>query len=770
MKNLYLFLLVFAFNLGHSQINTNVSDYVWCAPTIHSVYNLPSKMDEILINLDFSDYTYSFFHSEADAQSNTNALTQMQASFYENTVSPETIYVRVVNIQTNVVEYTHFNVVSNVLPVANSATLTFCDFMTQPTFNLADIVSDVIGGQTNMEAIFYYSMDSADNDNMYAGTTYGFSLLPQTIGAALRNTITGCIGDRVPVTLNTCPEYCNAPTYVLIPPETITSNTAIVSWTAPGALQNDIYYTLGGLPGPPDFSNGVMATVSNTDHYVITGLLPSTCYDVYVRSHCAQNPSIWSSYETFCTPNCMDANTCADNIALIAFLDENGNGIKDIGESAFTNGSYKYEVNNSGTILTGNSSYGVFYLFNSINNNPINAYDLHFEVDEEISAYYTATTTYQNIIIPIGGGSTTYYFPVNLMQTYYNLEVELIPSSSPRPGFTYTNYIRYKNTGTSTISGTISFTKDSQVSITSISESSAIISAGGFNINFINMLPGEDRTIEVIMQVPTIPTINLGDIITNSVAITPIVDDIFPVNNNAFLSQIIVGSFDPNEKTEAHGGKIAIDSFSADDYLIYTIQFENTGTASANFITIEDTLDSRLDPDSVIMLSASHPYNMRRIYELLTWNLYDINLPPTLEDPLHSKGYIQFKVKPVMGYTVGTKILNFADIYFDYNPPIFTNVCETEFVETLSTDSFDANTIALYPNPANTTVHVMKSNGLEKISSITVYDIVGKEVIINTNIDSSQVTLDTSKLNTGIYFVEIAYKNQLKFTKKLVIQ
>ncbi|MBK8599584.1 MAG: T9SS type A sorting domain-containing protein [Flavobacterium sp.] len=56
-----------------------------------------------------------------------------------------------------------------------------------------------------------------------------------------------------------------------------------------------------------------------------------------------------------------------------------------------------------------------------------------------------------------------------------------------------------------------------------------------------------------------------------------------------------------------------------------------------------------------------------------------------------------------------------------------------------------------------------------KISSIIVYDIVGKEVIIHSERESSEVNLDVSPLNNGIYFVEITNKNQLKITKKLVI-
>ncbi|MBK8599583.1 MAG: hypothetical protein IPN80_02655 [Flavobacterium sp.] len=211
------------------------------------------------------------------------------------------------------------------------------------------------------------------------------------------------------------------------------------------------------------------------------------------------------------------------------------------------------------------------------------------------------------------------------------------------------------------------------------------------------------------MQVPTIPTVVLGQNLANSVAITPEIGDNFPLNNTDDLSQIIVGSYDPNDKTEKHGGRISLDEFADNPSLTYTIQFENTGTANAEFVRIEDELDAQLDLSSVMMISSSHPFNMRKINNKLIWNFYDINLPPTISDPILSHGFVQFKVKPVSGFSVGTIIPNTADIYFDYNPAIVTNTFETEFVETLSANSF-TNTITIYPNPASSTVRIVESN------------------------------------------------------------
>jgi hypothetical protein len=39
------------------------------------------------------------------------------------------------------------------------------------------------------------------------------------------------------------------------------------------------------------------------------------------------------------------------------------------------------------------------------------------------------------------------------------------------------------------------------------------------------------------------------------------------------LSQVVIGSYDPNDKMEAHGETTINNPFTADDYLYYTILF-----------------------------------------------------------------------------------------------------------------------------------------------------------------------------------------------------
>lgn len=863
MKNYYLFFLLLFLNIGRSQINTNVSDYVWCAYNGQSVYNLYSKEDEILGNLNASDYSFAYFTSEADAQANINALSQTAASFYENTTSPETIYVRVKHLQNNTVEFTHFNLVTNEIPVAQTAVITFCNPNAEPSFDLAVAVPQVIGNQSNMEVIFYRSMDSFDN--MYAGVSYTFSSLPQTVGASIRNTVTGCISERVPVTLNTCANPCPSPTNLIanlqvdnetviigwignidfsayqvfflpagspiptaataptgttvhtsyditgltpltcydiyvrsvcsensfsqiagplqvctnpclapsgitIPLATITAQTAMVNWVS-GAqiISHDVYYTPAGGPNPnEDTAGGIFVPLSGpSNSYIITNLVPGVCYDVYVRATCnSEMDSAWTGPQSFCTTNCLNAGNCPDNITLVAFLDENNNGTREFGEPTFTKGSFTYVSNDSGILQYGSSSNGVF-IFSD--NNPLNLYDLGYTVEAEFAPYYSTITTYSDINVPIGGGSNTYFFPIRLIQNYSNLEIYLIPWQNPRPGFNYVNWIKYKNTGTNAVaSGNIAFIKDSLVSISNISENGTTPTSDGFSFDFDNLVPGEERTLEVSMQVPTIPTVHLGQVLTNSVAITPILDDAVVENNSATMSQVIVGSYDPNDKTEAHGGKVAMNTFTTEDYLTYTIQFENTGTASAEFIRVEDLLHAGLNPDTVEMLSASHPYNMRRINNKLVWNFYNINLPPTASNPTQSHGYIQFRVKPTEGYTVGTMIPNAADIYFDYNPAIVTDTFETHFVETLSNDVFSDSNFYMVPNPANNLVRLGWNDAAQSIENIEITDILGQSVY-RTMANSSETIIDVSPFSKGIYFVELTTKSHLKTVKKLII-
>ncbi|WP_309640895.1 T9SS type A sorting domain-containing protein [Flavobacterium sp.] len=448
-----------------------------------------------------------------------------------------------------------------------------------------------------------------------------------------------------------------------------------------------------------------------------------------------------------------------DGIKLVAFLDANSNGIKDASEHNFSLGEYHYDINDSG-VPTNVASNGDYYLYES---NPATSYDLSYTVNSANAAQYTVTNAnYNNITVAAGSGITTFYFAVTVVP-FKDLEIVVYPYGvSPRPGFTYYNYVSYRNSGNVAIpSGTVSFTKDNLVTILSVSQAGTVSNATGFTYNFSNLLPNEVRGFTVNMQVPVIPIVSIGNLLTNSASITIPVGDINPANNNSSYSQVIVGSYDPNDKSESHGGKVLFSTFTANDYLTYTIRFENTGTANAINVNVSDILDNHLDETTVSMVRSSHPYILERVGSHLTWKFNGIELPPSVEDTNIGHGYIVFQVKPKAGYSLGDIIPNTADIFFDFNPAIVTNTCTTEFVNTLATKGFAFDQFSFYPNPVKNAFHI--SNDVV-MDSMTITSVLG-QTILTKNIEASEATIDLSLLSKGIYFVKVKAKNEEKTVK-----
>lgn len=165
-----------------------------------------------------------------------------------------------------------------------------------------------------------------------------------------------------------------------------------------------------------------------------------------------------------------------------------------------------------------------------------------------------------------------------------------------------------------------------------------------------------------------------GDVVCFDVSVTPTVGDNNLTNNQLSHCFLILNSYDPNNK-EVYPFEGYIDSTVS--WLTYTINFQNTGNASAQHIYILDTLDSNLDVGSMQLLSYSHD-NLTEVLPggIIKFNFPNIYLPDSNSNEPESHGYIRFKIKLKDNLAVGTYIQNTAYIYFDFNPPIITNTTE----------------------------------------------------------------------------------------------
>ncbi len=518
-----------------------------------------------------------------------------------------------------------------------------------------------------------------------------------------------------------------------------------------------------GIVGVPvTQSTGCSYSAAPTEHFNIPNAIAGEYYIILITNFSNQSGFINVVVEDTST----GAIDCT-GIRMIAFIDDNANGTKETNEAYFPLGQFQYEINNNGTVHNITSPSGVY----SINEeSSANSYDLNYTINSNYVGTYNTTATYTNVVVTTVG-MTTYNFPITVLQNYNDLGVTVVPMSSPRAGTTYKNKIVFTNNGTQTIaSGTLSYTVNPGTTITNISVSGTTTIPNGFTYGFTNLLPFESRSIIVTISVPAIPAVTLGQLLTNAANIVPPTGDIVSTNDSSVSTQAVIAAYDPNDKMESHGEKILFSSFTADDYLEYTIRFENTGNAGAINVYVTDELDSQLDETSLIMTGASHDYTLDRVGNSLVWNFSNIMLPVSVPDTEIGKGFINFKIKPKPGYAVGDIIPNNANIYFDTNPAITTNTFNTEFVAALANPNFTSNQIIIYPNPAKHSVTIDLTQSAEHLSEIVFFDIVGKKVKVINAFGENQISIDVSDLSKGVYLIEIQTENKIKTFKKLIVQ
>ena len=137
-------------------------------------------------------------------------------------------------------------------------------------------------------------------------------------------------------------------------------------------------------------------------------------------------------------------------------------------------------------------------------------------------------------------------------------------------------------------------------------------------------------------------------------------------------SSPVLCAYDPNDKLVAPSGNIAPEQ----DWLTYTVRFQNTGTAAAANVMIQDQLSLLVDPASLHYLGSSHDVTDIHVGSagLAEFRFDNIQLPDSGADEPGSHGHITFRVRPLPGLHHLDSITNDAAIFFDLNAPVITNV------------------------------------------------------------------------------------------------
>jgi len=357
-------------------------------------------------------------------------------------------------------------------------------------------------------------------------------------------------------------------------------------------------------------------------------------------------------------------------------------------------------------------------------------------------------------------------FCLTANQTVSDLNITLLPISEARPGFEADYQLVVENMGTQIVAATnisLTFDENSQDFVTATpSEISNTTNELTFEVN--DLPPFGQQVIDFTMQTFQPPTVNGDDVLSFNAEVTPNTNDYTPEDNTFNFEQIVVNSYDPNDKQVLQGAQVHIDD--ADQYLDYLIRFQNTGTASAINVRVVDTLHPNLDYNTLKPINASDNYRV----EITNGNhvefiFDDINLPHEASDEEGSNGFIAYKIKPKENSVVGDVISGDAQIYFDFNAPIITNMVATEFVDNLGVDSVNSapSQVVVYPNPANTILNLQPNRGVV-LEEVTIYNLQGRK-LLSFNINLEQLNLEN--LSSGMYILNIQ-TNEGSINKQLV--
>lgn len=384
--------------------------------------------------------------------------------------------------------------------------------------------------------------------------------------------------------------------------------------------------------------------------------------------------------------------------------------------------------------------------------------------------YFAPTPASASINFPTQNNLTqTQNFCLAPSGTHNDVEITILPIGPARPGFNASYRLAYKNKGNQVINGAITFNFDDTV-LDFISSTPAVATQTLNNLSwtYSNLLPFQTRNIDFTLNVNSpmeTPPVIIGDVLSFTATVGPVAGDETPADNESNYSQIVVGSYDPNDKAVTEGPEVHIDN--AGNYLHYLIRFQNSGTFLAENVVVRDMLSDNLDKSTLQITSTSHPYRSTLTEgNKLEFFFENINLPPEIQNEPGSHGFIAFKIKPVSTVVLGSVIENTAAIYFDFNWPIITNTVSTTFT-LLSTKEFGINDdVVLYPNPAQDLLNVQFKSSFST-GSVKIFNQLG-QLVKTTDLSKNQINaIPVGDLKTGTYFVQIATDKGTS-TKKLL--
>jgi len=411
-------------------------------------------------------------------------------------------------------------------------------------------------------------------------------------------------------------------------------------------------------------------------------VLPTTLNDPSLTYVCADEDDILALLNHFVNylnlPNIVNVNTyCSftpggqyNTITGTIRLDNNANGCDN---ADMPLGNLKIKLTDAtNTFYTTANSNGMYDLY---------TYAGNYTVTPEMqNPYFTVSPAAAIINFPANNGTVkTQDFCVTKNGVYKDVEITILPETSAKPGFDASYQLVYTNKGTETLSGDIELGfDDNRLTFLNAAPVEDNQQTGHLKWAYINLQPFETRSIEVNFNVKAPPINNINDTLVFNAVINPVTGD-----NSFALQQIVVGAFDPNDKSCLEGSSVHVSKIG--DYVHYMIRFQNLGTDTAVNVVVKDLLKDKFDWSSFQMTKTSHPCIARQSKgNQLEFIFKNINLPAKIQNEAASNGFVAFKIRSKATLVAGDSLINDASIYFDYNLPVITNKAISKYVNSFA--------------------------------------------------------------------------------------
>lgn len=182
-------------SLNTIQTPSPITNYEICDdPSLNGIetFDLSSKDAEVIASLTPSNNTVSYHYSDSDAQNNINLIL----SPIQNISNPQTIFVRIEDIDNGCLAFTSFDLVVNSLPSVTTPTdLEVCDDATPDGITQIDLTqkdNEISSGQANIAVSYHLTQNDADMGSNAIVSPYTNTNQSEQLFVRTTNTITGC--------------------------------------------------------------------------------------------------------------------------------------------------------------------------------------------------------------------------------------------------------------------------------------------------------------------------------------------------------------------------------------------------------------------------------------------------------------------------------------------------------------------------------------------------------------------------------------------------